>query len=309
MLLIIGLAVTFLSLATLLVVVQQALADRVLVSRTMRHANEAGAVAWDIRSAELSAPLRTRLLSPALRWVSARIRSFAPSGVMERLDLELVHAGGPAGWDGERLLGVKAILMIGLVASAPVWSPAIGFGGSRIFFSAPLGGFVGWFLPEWILRGQSGERQGAIQRALPDALDLMAITVAAGLGFDAALDKVSRELGGPLGQEFHRVVQEMRLGASRSTALRGLRERTRVPDLQSFVLAMIQADTFGISVSKVLQVQAAEIRTRRRQRAEETAQKLPVKILMPLMACIFPSLFVVLLGPAALRIYDGIIAK
>jgi tight adherence protein C len=146
-----------------------------------------------------------------------------------------------------------------------------------------------------------------MQRALPDALDLLSITVEAGLGFDAAVARVARQSGGPLGEELHRVLQEMQIGKSRSDALRDLADRTSIPELKSFVLAMVQADIFGISIAKVLQVQAKEMRLKRRQRAEEQAQKVPVKIVFPLILCIFPSLFIVLLGPAVITIYENIL--
>jgi tight adherence protein C len=168
-----------------------------------------------------------------------------------------------------------------------------------------LGGFIGYYLPEWVLRSKSGKRQHKMRRALPDALDLLSITVEAGLGFDAALSRVARQEGGPLGEELHRVLQEMQLGKSRADALRDLGDRTSIPEFKSFILAMIQADVFGISIAKVLHVQANEMRVKRRQRAEETAQKVPVKIVFPLITCIFPALFVVLLGPAAISIYNA----
>jgi tight adherence protein C len=170
-----------------------------------------------------------------------------------------------------------------------------------------VGGMLGYYIPEWVLRSRSGDRQKQIQRSLPDALDLMSITVEAGLAFDAALERTAREMGGPLGDEFYRVHQEMRLGKSRAEALRDLGERSPLSELRSFVLAMVQADIFGIPIARVLHVQSRELRIKRRQRAEEQAQKLPVKIIFPLILCIFPSLFIVLLGPAAINIYESLI--
>ncbi len=307
MLLPLALFLTFVGLASVVLLGHQYVSDRKQVSRSLREANVAVADAWDVRARELADPLSVRVLQPALERLGDAVRRVAPSGVMKRLDDELTYAGAPAGWDGERLLVLKAVLAAGLALSTPLWAPALGIEGTRLVFTPPLAAFVGWFAPEWVLRSKSGERQGAIRRALPDALDLLAITVQAGLAFDGALDKVARQLGGPLGEEFTRVVQEMRIGASRGEALRSLRDRTNVVELQTFVLALVQADAFGISIANVLKVQSVEIRTKRRQRAEEQAQKLPVKLIMPLMSCIFPSLFVVLLGPAALDIYDKII--
>jgi tight adherence protein C len=140
-----------------------------------------------------------------------------------------------------------------------------------------------------------------MQRALPDALDLLSISVEAGLGFDAALSQVARNTEGPLAQELARVLQEMQIGLGRSAALRALGERSTLPDLRSFTSAMVQADSFGIPVGQVLRVQSAEIRLKRRQRAEEQAQKVPVKIMIPLVLFILPCLFIAVIGPAIIR--------
>jgi tight adherence protein C len=178
--------------------------------------------------------------------------------------------------------------------------------GLLVFLGTALFAAAGWYAPEWIVRSRAGERQKQIQIALPDSLDLMSITVEAGLAFDAALTRVATNLRGPLGEEFYRVVQEIQLGKSRGQALRDLADRSSVPDLRSFVAAMVQADSFGIPIARVLKVQSREIRIRRRQRAEEQAQKLPVKIVFPVVLTIFPAIFVVLLGPAAIQIYENL---
>jgi len=146
------------------------------------------------------------------------------------------------------------------------------------------------------------ERSQRIQRELPDALDMLVISVESGLGFDAALSQVARNTEGPLAEEFFRALQEMQLGTGRSDALRALADRTDVGDLRGFVTAMVQADAFGIPIANVLRIQAREMRIRRSQRAEESAQKVPVKILFPLIFCILPALFIVILGPAAIQI-------
>jgi tight adherence protein C len=258
----------------------------------------------DVRARELAAPARTRLVFPGMRRVAAAARRLTPAGVTERLREELVYAGSPSGWDAERVLVAKLLLAVSLTILG------LSFGAAQFpqpvvpFLTAAIGGFIGWYVPEWIVRSRAAARQDEIARALPDALDLLSITVEAGLGFDAALQRVSLEMGGPLGQEFYRIVQEMRLGKSRQMALRGLSERTNVPALREFVLAMIQADTFGIAITQVLQVQAGELRLRRRQAVEEKAQRVPVKMIFPLVLCILPATFIVLAGPAVLRIVD-----
>ncbi len=258
----------------------------------------------DVRARELAAPARTRLLFPGAKWLAGAARRFTPAGVVDRLRKDLVYAGSPAGWDAERILVIKLLLAVALVGLAFLYTltgqpePLLGFG------LMMFGAFVGWFVPEWMIRARAGKRQDEIARTLPDALDLLSITVEAGLGFDAAVARVSREMGGPLGQELNRVVQEMQLGKSRQDALRGLGDRSSVSSLKEFVLAMIQADIFGISVAQVLTVQADEMRLKRRQQVEEIAQKVPVKMIFPLVMCILPATFVILAGPAILQIID-----
>jgi len=262
-----------------------------------------------LRKRELAAPFVRRVMVPGMERAGRFFRRMTPIGVLERLRQELVYAGSPPGWDAERVLAMKAVTLGGGVVLALVFSKLADLDALQGIVLVALVVYVGYYLPEWILRSRSGKRQYKIQRALPDALDLLSITVEAGLAFDAAMARVARQEGGPLGEEMHRVLQEMQLGKSRSEALRDFGERSKIPELKSFCLAMIQADIFGISVSKVLHVQAAEMRTKRRQRAEEQAQKVPVKIIFPLILCIFPSLFVVLLGPAAITIYENIIKR
>ncbi len=144
-----------------------------------------------------------------------------------------------------------------------------------------------------------------MRRELPDALDLLTISVEAGLAFDSALSQVARNTSGPLAEEFFRVLQEMQIGLGRADAMRALGDRTDLPELRGFITSMVQADSFGIPVAQVLRVQAREMRVKRSQRAEELAQKVPVKILFPLIFCILPSLFVVILGPAVIQIFTS----
>jgi tight adherence protein C len=159
---------------------------------------------------------------------------------------------------------------------------------------------AGYFGPNMYLYQKGYDRTEKMQRALPDALDLLTISVEAGLGFDSALAQVARNTEGPLAHEFARVLQEMQIGLGRTNALRALADRSTLADLRSFASAMVQADVLGIPVGQVLRVQSEEMRVKRRQRAEEKAQKVPVKILLPLMGCILPCLFIVVVGPAAI---------
>ena len=283
--------------------------ERERMFRTLRTVRAIELTPDQLRKRELAAPFMQRVMLPFMQRSGGFFRRFTPAGVMDRLRQELVYAGSPPGWDAERVVATKALTLGGGVVLAFVLSALMNLEPLQGIVLVLLSVYVGYYLPEWILRSRSGKRQYKIQRALPDALDLLSITVEAGLGFDAAVARVAREEGGPLGEELHRLLQEMQLGKARSDALRDLGERSSVPELKSFVMAMVQADVFGISIGKVLHVQAAELRLKRRQRAEEQAQKVPVKIIFPLILCIFPALFVVLLGPAAITIYDNIIRR
>ena len=300
----IALAFVFAAIVLAALAAQSYLAERRSLYRSLRNVRTIELGAGDVRKQELAQPLMRRVILPGLRGVGRGIRRFTPASVIERLDQELVYAGSPAGWDGERVLAVKVVLSAVLVLATLVSVPVLDIGFARGIVLAPILGIVGYYAPEWVLRAQSGKRQHEIQLALPDSLDLMSITVEAGLGFDAAVERVSKRMGGPLGEELYRVVQEMRLGKSRAEALRDLGDRSNVPELRSFVLAMVQADIFGIAIGQVLKVQAREMRIKRRQRAEEQAQKIPVKIVVPLIFCIFPALFVVILGPAVITIIE-----
>ncbi|MFY9588632.1 MAG: type II secretion system F family protein [Actinomycetota bacterium] len=305
----IGVLLAFGAVLFALVALQDFVLERRQVFKALRSVRAIELTPTDIRQKELAVPFLQRVLIPSIRGVGSFGRKFTPSSVTERLGKELIYAGTPVGWDAERVLAMKILGVAIFAIGALVFGKLVGWTPFRTLVAAGLGAYVGYYIPEWVLRSKSGKRQFKIQRALPDALDLLSITVEAGLGFDAAMARVARQSGGPLGEEMHRVLQEMQIGKTRSDALRDLGDRTNVPELKGFVLAMIQADIFGISIAKVLQVQAREMRIKRRQRAEEQAQKVPVKIVFPLILCIFPSLFIVLLGPAMITIYQNILKK
>lgn len=163
-------------------------------------------------------------------------------------------------------------------------------------------GAAGFFLPDLLTWNAGLKRQEQIQNTLPDALDMLTVSVEAGLGFDAGLSQVSKNTPGPLSGEFFRVLQEMQIGRSRAAAFKSMNERTTVADLRNFVSAIVQADTLGIPIANVLREQAKEMRLKRRQRAEEKAQKIPIKILFPMIFFIFPALFVVIIGPGAITV-------
>jgi tight adherence protein C len=160
----------------------------------------------------------------------------------------------------------------------------------------------GYFAPDLLLRSNAQKRRDAIRQELPNTLDQMLISVQAGLGFEAAMASAAQNGSGPLADEFIRTLQDMQVGRSRKEAYLSMSDRVDVPDLRSFIRSIVQADAYGIAIAKVLKVQAKEMRMKRRQRAEEHAMKIPVKILFPLIFFIFPTLFIILLGPAVMNI-------
>jgi tight adherence protein C len=235
----------------------------------------------------------------------------ASSSFTERTEKRLALAGNPADLRVADWLGVKAIAAIALGILFAVLFGLIGF----LNFPFPigylfgiLGAVLGYILPEFWLGGRVKKRQKAILLMIPDTLDLLTISVRAGLGFDAALGKVVEKLKGPLSDEFRRALAEVRVGKARRDALRDIVPRTEVGPLTNFIGAIIQAEQLGVSVSKVLQVQSEQLRIERRQRAEEQAAKAPIKMLFPLVGCIFPSLFIVILGPAIILIVQNLAA-
>jgi tight adherence protein C len=247
---------------------------------------------------ELEPSFEDRVLNPLLGKVTGLGRRLTPSDYNERILAKLNVAGNPPGWTVDRVLSLKVIGMaVGLVGGV-AFSLLLGKGLTFIVGAGVLATVAGYFAPNLYLHQKGYDRIAKMQRALPDALDLLTISVEAGLGFDAALSQVARNTEGPLAAEFARVLQEMQIGLGRSSALRALGERSPMPDLRSFTSAMVQADAFGIPIGQVLRVQSSEIRVKKRQRAEEAAQKIPVKIMVPLVLFILPALFVAVLGPA-----------
>jgi tight adherence protein C len=232
-------------------------------------------------------------------WLTQLARRLSPGGMTDSLQRRLDLAGNPGSWTPDRVLAAKGIGLLvlgGLGALFGLGSPA------WFVLCAGLGALIGFFLPDVLLYNSGDKRQAKIRTALPDAMDMLTVCVEAGLGFDAALVQVARNTTGPLAGEFARALQEMQLGASRAQALRALTARTTVPELRVFVSALTQATELGITVAQVLREQAREMRLKRRQRAEGKAQKVQVKILFPLVFCLFPALFVVLLAPAAITV-------
>jgi len=280
--------------------------DRQVVRESLRQLN--GYELENQRDAELLVPLADRALLPVLHGLTSVGRRFTPMGYVEKVRQKFVYAGEATPDVVDRFLAIRAVTAFGAV---------VAFFAVFVFGLLPLapglatnatGGLIIFALlagPDAVLNRKVQERQHGIQVMLPDVLDLLTISVEAGLGFEQAMDRVIDSVPGPLTDEFARMLGETRAGASRADAMRAMDERCNVAELRSFVLAILQADTFGVSIGRVLRAQSEEMRIKRRQLAQEKAQKAPVKMLIPMVFCIFPALFVVVLGPAALNIRDS----
>lgn len=267
---------------------------------------DAGELVPDEFEQRLSEPFLRRVVTPLGRRAFAAIAALTPSNHLDRVHAKLVQAGLASSLRAEEFVTAQVLATaFGLVA-AIAWS-VLGNPVERLgILAVVLLPTIGALAPSAWLNRKVTERKAAILRDLPDVLDLMAISVEAGVGFEGAMEVVCRNFDSPLAEELSRTLKEMELGLSRREALQNLKRRTEVPELSNFVLALTQADALGMPVGRVLKTQAAEMRTRRRQWAREKAGKLPVKILFPLIGLIFPAILVVVLGPAAISIMKSL---
>ena len=258
---------------------------------------------------ELSQPLSERVFIPMARRVGEFVLRFTPQNAIQSTAIKLEMAGksiDPAVFWGMRLGGVLlGALFILLGGIAPEGSFLKGRG---LLFGLPMS-FLGFFLPEMWLSSQITRRQNAIRKAMPDALDLLTICVEAGLGFDAAMAKVNEKWDNELALAFGRVIREIQLGKLRREAMRDMADRLGVPEMTSFVAAVIQSEQLGVSMAKVLRIQSEQMRIKRRQAAEEEAHKAPIKMLFPMALLIFPSIMIVLLGPAAIILMQSALGE
>ena len=267
---------------------------------------EAMSVAPKELTQELDKPFAERVLEPLQRRTLGLGRRLSGRDSADRIRHKLDVAGNPPGWTVDRVLAGKVIGPFVVVFVALLFVGLLGIEGGLRTFILLAALVVGFFSPNLYLYQKGYERSAQLRNELADAIDLMTISVESGLGFDAALQQVAHNTDGPLSEELSRMLREMQIGASRSAALRGVAERTSVPELQTFVSAMVQADAFGIPVAQVLRVQSSEMRVKRRQRAEAKAQQVPVKITVPLIFCILPCLFIAVMGPAVINIMNGL---
>ncbi|MGI6587825.1 MAG: type II secretion system F family protein [Peptococcia bacterium] len=251
---------------------------------------------------ELSKPFFERVIRPLLLKISRVLDRVIPVKSRDKLQRELQFAGEPWNLQPHEFQAVQYGLIFLLVFGG--WFLTLLARKTVIvqLFVAILGGLLGILMGKFYLSARINKRQTAIQKELPDVLDLLTVSVDAGLGFDSALMRVVNKSSGELSKELRKTLQEIQMGKARQEALKDLGERTGVEDLLTFVSSMIQADQLGVSISKVIRTQAEQVRLKRRQRIEEKAMKAPIKMLIPLVLFIFPSIFIILLGPAVLQI-------
>jgi tight adherence protein C len=254
---------------------------------------------------EMSLPFKDRVLTPAALKLARWVSRFTPRSNMEKLRQQLIEAGSPTNIGASEFMGLRFVLMgimggsfflIFAITGAPLMQ--------LVLFPAAVGA-VGYVIPGIWLSRKIKSRKKEIQLALPDAIDLLTISVEAGLGFDPALQRVAEKWENQLTLEFRKMLSEMRYGSSRRKALRDLANRINVDDLNVFVASLVQADQLGVSIAQVLRVQSRQMRIRRRQRAEEQAHRAPVKMLFPMVFLIFPAMYVIILGPAVPQIFNS----
>ncbi|WP_235530736.1 type II secretion system F family protein [Phycicoccus sp. Root563] len=245
-------------------------------------------------------PLMDRIVLPALARTRSLAAKLSPNGTQDGLTKRLDLAGNPGTWTAERIMGAKgaALIVFALIGFV------LGGLSVRGLLFAVIGAALGFFLPDLLLMNAGQKRQEELRLGLADALDMLTVCVEAGQGFDAALMQVAKSTTGPIAGEFARVLSEIQIGKSRGEAFSSLARRTSVTEAKTFVSALVQADRLGLPIGAVLREQSNQMRLVRRQRAEEKAQKVPVKILFPMLLFIFPALFIVIIGPGAIRIVD-----
>ena len=294
-----GLGVTIFALAIMYLLKEDETVDNRLKKYTEAKSEE------ELREEELEESFWERVIKPILDRISTFFVKFTPSGIKDNLRKRLILAGHPLNLEVKEFLALQGSLVF---ITPGILFIILFFWGAEfktVLIFSLLASAVGLVLPIFFLGKKISERQAKIQRSLPDVLDLLTVSVEAGLGFDAALVKVVDKVSGPISEEFERLLQEIRMGKPRRDAMRDLGKRTNVDDLTKFITSIVQADKLGVSIGKVLRVQSDQIRQKRSQRAEAEAMKAPVKMLLPLILFIFPTIFIVLLGPAVIKIMNS----
>jgi tight adherence protein C len=295
-----GVIVVVILIALIAVGISNANQSDPLAERLADYAGQAEAVA-NLEDIEMSVPFSQRVILPIMQTIAKFTTQFTPQQTLEKTHQLLNVAGNPSGltpgifWAMRfgALIGLGILFLILMSSRGPIYTVGGGL----------FGAVFGYLMPQMWLQSKVRRRQEAIIKALPDALDLMSICVEAGLGFDQAMGKVYEKWANDLALSFGRVLREIQLGKTRREALKSMDESMEVADVTAFVSAIIQADQLGVSISKVLKIQSEQMRIKRRQRAQEKAQQAPIKMMIPMVLLIFPSIWLVLLGPAAIQAF------
>jgi tight adherence protein C len=256
---------------------------------------------------ELSQPFSERVIIPVIRRIGEFSARFTPQKAIQDTARRLELAGNPWPIDAATFLAIRfllAIVLAGFLVAVVLISPPSNPTDNFMYIGGAA--FAGFFLPHLMLSSRITRRQKEIRKAMPDALDLLTICVEAGLGFDAAMSKVSEKWENELSLAFARVIREVQLGKVRREALKDMADRLGIPEMTSFVAAIIQSEQLGVSMAKVLRIQSDQMRVKRRQRAEEEAHKAPVKMIIPMALLIFPSIMIIILTPAAIQIMESL---
>lgn len=276
---------------------------RQVISIDERLANFADRPA-SLEERELSLPFSERVLKPLIKNWSTRLGSKSPTKSNEKIRMKLAQAGNPSGMGVSEFLGLRVLLALGLSVGVFLLLTLVG-NASLAILLGPILGVFGFMMPGIWLDRKIKSRRKEITKTLPDAIDLLTISVEAGLGFDPALMRVAEKWDNALSREFARVLSEMRIGKAKREALREMSQRVDEEGLATFISSVIQADQLGVSITHVLRIQSEAMRMKRRQRAEAAAQKAPLKMLFPMIFLIFPALYVVILGPAIPRMIEA----
>ncbi len=300
---VIGLAVVLFAVVALIVVSMMRPAQTDVIGDRLSQFTER---TMTLDELELQQPFSQRVLLPLMRTILGQLGKFGPKQSAERLRVSIQQAGNPGNITPVMFSGMRMALFILLLVIAGAVTFGQGMPASKALMYTAIGGVLGYLLPGMWLGQQIKKRKHNIVKALPDALDLLTISVEAGLAFDLALTRVADKWDNELSKEFKRALTDTRLGRSRRDALKDMAQRTGVDDVQTFVAAIIQAEQLGVSIGKILRIQSDQMRIRRRQRAEEAAHKAPILMLIPMAFLIFPSLFVVILGPAVPKLMTSL---
>ncbi|HZM22517.1 MAG TPA: type II secretion system F family protein [Anaerolineales bacterium] len=256
---------------------------------------------------ELSQPFSERVIIPVVRRLGEFSARFTPQKAIQDTARRLELAGNPWPIDAATFLAIRfilAVVLAGFLIAVVIISPPSNPTDNFMYIGGAA--FAGFFLPHLMLTSRITRRQTEIRKAMPDALDLLTICVEAGLGFDAAMSKVSEKWENQLSLAFARTIREVQLGKVRRDALKDMSDRLGIPEMTSFVAAIIQSEQLGVSMARVLRIQSDQMRVKRRQRAEEEAHKAPIKMIIPMALLIFPSIMIIILTPAALQIMNSL---